>query len=115
MLRYSAYDSVLEYRVSLNFKTRQQEELATAERFNTFPEPLQHNEVKNTANSVAKWVWKHCSKRWTNKEFGQVQAERGRLGGLKSGVIRRIGSVTEAEPWEKEGVSRATWYKLNKT
>ncbi|WP_269902247.1 hypothetical protein [Paenalcaligenes faecalis] len=56
MLNYWAYDSVLEYRVSSNFKTWQQDVLATAEGFNTFPEPLQYNEVKNTANSVAKWV-----------------------------------------------------------
>ena len=85
LLRYWAYDSVLEYRVSSNFKTWQQDVLATAERFNTFPEPLQRNEVKNTANSVAKWVWTNYTKRWTDEKFSQIQAKRGRLGGLKGG------------------------------
>lgn len=85
LLRYWAYDSVLEYRVSSNFKTWQQDVLATAEGFNTFPDPLQCNEVKNTANSVAKWVWKNYTKRWTDEEFSKIQAKRGRLGGLKGG------------------------------
>lgn len=88
LLRYWAYDSVLEYRVSSNFKTWQQDVLAVAEGFNTFPEPLQYNEVKNTANSVAKWVWKHYTKRWTDDEFSQRQAERGRWGGKVSGISR---------------------------
>lgn len=85
MLRYWAYDSVLEYRISSNYKTWHQDVLSAAEGFNSFPEPLQHNEVKNTANSVAKWVWKNYTKRWTDEEFSQIQAERGRRGGLAKG------------------------------
>lgn len=85
MLRYSAYDSVLEYRVGSNFKTWQQDVLSAAEGFNTFPEPLLFNEVRNTGNSVAKWVWNEYTKRWTDEEFSQIQAERGKRGGLAKG------------------------------
>ena len=85
MLRYWAYDSVLEYRISSNFKTWQQDVLSAAEEFNTFPEPLLFNEVRNTGNSVAKWVWNEYTKRWTDEEFSQIQAERGKRGGLAKG------------------------------
>lgn len=105
LLRYWAYDSVLEYLVSSNFKTWQQDVLATAERFNTFPEPLQRNELKNTANSVAKWVWRHYTKRWTDEEFSLVQAERGRLGGLKGGG----GRTTQDQ--EKRVKARKLWFE----
>ena len=88
MLRYWAYDNVLEYRISSNFKTWQQDVLSAAEGFNTFPEPLLFNEVRNTGNSVAKWVWNEYTKRWTDEEFSQIQAERGRRGGKASGVTR---------------------------
>lgn len=85
MLRYWAYDSVLEYRVSSNFKTWQRDVLSAAEGFNSFPEPLQYNEVKNTANSVAKWVWTNYTKRLSDDEFSARQAARGRQGGKKGG------------------------------
>ena len=85
MLRYWAYDSVLEYRISSNLKTWRQDVLSAAEAFNSFPEPLLYNEVKNTAKSVADWVWKNYTKRWTDEEFSLIQAERGRRGGLAKG------------------------------
>ncbi len=34
---------------------------------------------------MARWVWKEYTKRWTNEEFSQIQAERGRRGGLAKG------------------------------
>ena len=39
------------------------------------------------------------------------QAERGRMGGAASGVVRWAGSLTERQPWADLGVSRATWYR----
>ena len=105
MLRYWAYDSVLEYRVSSNFKTWQRDVLSAAEGFNSFPEPLQYNEVKNTANSVAKWVWRNYTKRWTDEEFSQVQANRGRMGGLKKGHANKDKRV-QAHELRAEGMTQ---------
>ena len=103
MLRYWAYDNVLEYRISSNFKTWRQDVLSAAEGFNTFPEPLLLNEVTNTARSVADWVWKNYTKRWSDEEFSKIQAERGRLGGLKRGAAN-------AEKRAKAHELRATGY-----
>lgn len=86
MLRYWAYDNVLSYRIKGGYEQWHKAVLSTGESFNSFPEPLQYNEVKNTANSVAKWVWKHYTKRWTDEEFRQIQAERGKRGGLAKGA-----------------------------
>lgn len=85
LLRYWAYDNVLEYRVSGGFKGWLESVLSTANGFNTFPEPLPCNEVAATANSVAKWVWRNYTKRWTDEEFSRIQAERGRRGGKAKG------------------------------
>ena len=78
--------------------------LVTAGSFNTFPEPLQHNEVKNTANSVAKWVWKNYTKRWTDDEFSQIQAKRGRLGGKAKGDANAL-KRSEALMMRSKGMS----------
>lgn len=85
LLRYWAYDSVLEYRVSGGFKTWQESVLRAAVGFNTFPEPLPINEVAATARSVSKWVWRNYTKRWTDEEFSRIQAERGKWGGIAKG------------------------------
>ena len=78
-----------------------------------FPVPLPFSEVKATARSVAKWVWKVL--RGSQAEYiaethtSEIQAARGR----KSGESRRKGTPLEndPEPWKAEGVSRATWYR----
>ena len=53
---------------------------------------------------------KGISKAWLWK-----QAARGRkgglIGGLRSGVVRLAGSLTERQPWDAEGISRAWWYR----
>lgn len=35
------------------------------------------------AISVAKWAWRNYTKRWSDEEFSQVQAARGRMSGAK--------------------------------
>lgn len=85
MLRFWAYDSVLSYRLKGGFEQWYKAVLSTAESFNTFPEPLQYNEVKNTAKSVSKWVWTNYTKRLSDEEFSARQASRGKLGGLAKG------------------------------
>lgn len=68
-------------------------------------------EVRHIAKSVARWTWK----RVTPEGFREWQAAQGKKGGKASGAARRAGSVTEAAPWAAEGVSRATWYRRQKS
>lgn len=105
MLRFWAYDSVLSYRLTGGYEAWHKAVLSTAESFNTFPEPLDFNEVANTAKSVAKWTWTNYTKRLSNEEFSARQSARGRLGG------RPKTTTAEGKPWEAEGISRATWYR----
>lgn len=55
-----------------------------AESINTFVMPLGASEVAGIARSVARYVWR----RFTPSSFRDVQAERGRIGGVASGVAR---------------------------
>lgn len=49
-----------------------------------FGRPLEQSEVKSISKSVARWVWR----RFTPSGFRQVQAVRGKLGGIASGQSR---------------------------
>lgn len=73
------------------------------------PVPLDQQEVKHLARSVARWTHKHLSP----AQFSAWQAARGR----RSGEARRKGTALESDPqpWIAEGVSRATWYRRRKT
>ena len=105
MLRFWSYDNVLSYRLNGGYEAWHKAVLSAAESFNTFPEPLLFNEVKNTAKSVAKWVWTNYTKRLSDEEFSARQSARGRLGG------RPKTTTAQGKPWEEEGISRATWYR----
>ena len=59
------------------------------------------------ANRRDHWTWE----RFTPERFAEIQRERGRAGGVASGTVRAAGSFEHAKPWEREGVSRATWYR----
>lgn len=85
MLRFWAYDSVLEFRMTSSFRAWLEAVRSAARGFNSFPDPLADNEVLSTAHSVGKWVWRNYTKRWSDAEFSEVQSKRGRLGGLKGG------------------------------
>ena len=70
--------------------------------FNSFVTPLDEREVEGIAKSVGKWVWMHRNEfAGHTKEFIELQALRGRLGGRPS-----LG-----EPWKKLGISRRTWFR----
>ena len=81
-----------------------------------FENPIDGRECYHVAKSVARWTWnkfdiaasdaRHAA-RIAATHTSEIQAERGR----KSGEARRAGSITEAKPWEAEGISRATWYR----
>jgi hypothetical protein len=55
-----------------------------AEALNTFAVPLGSAEVAGIARSVARYVWR----RFSPAEFREVQAVRGRRGGIASGAAR---------------------------
>ncbi|RZA16687.1 MAG: DNA primase, partial [Proteobacteria bacterium] len=55
-----------------------------AEALNTFAVPLGAAEVAGIARSVARYVWR----RFSPAEFREVQAVRGRRGGIASGAAR---------------------------
>lgn len=75
--------------------------LAQAEKSNSFQTPLNHSEVRSVAKSVAKWTWRN----FNDANFSRIQSERGKLGG-------RPRSTTLIDiPWEKAGISRATYYR----
>ncbi|QQA03245.1 replication initiation protein a (plasmid) [Acinetobacter lwoffii] len=51
-----------------------------------FTVPMQYNEVKGIAKSIARWVWKRDG--YAYQEFIDRQKRKGQLGGLKGGVVR---------------------------
>ncbi|MCX2525590.1 replication initiation protein [Larsenimonas rhizosphaerae] len=75
-----------------------------------FPEPLDANEVRHTAKSVAKWTHQNFSA----ESFNALQIARGRKGGVASGQSRRKGSEAELRPWVSLGISRRTYYSRKK-
>lgn len=87
--------------------------LHQAEQKNTFAAPLPDPEIRATAKSVAKWVWKQL--RGPQADYiarthtSEIQSARGK----KSGITRRKGTALEQnrEPWVELGISRATWYR----
>lgn len=78
-----------------------------------FADPLPASEVEQTAKSIAKWTHRNIS----SAGFSAWQAAQGAKGGKRSGVTRRKGTALEHDPkpWIAEGISRATWYRRNKT
>lgn len=72
-----------------------------------FAVPLDHQEVRHVARSVAKWTHQHLDA----ASFSAWQAAQGRKGGIRSGEVRRAGSIEEAQPWAALGVSRVTYFR----
>lgn len=69
------------------------------------PTPLDHREAHWIAKSVAKWVWVHFDPEASDQRFSAKQSARGRKGG------RPRTTTADGRPWEREGISRAQWYR----
>lgn len=85
--RQWAYRAVLAYRLTGGREQFAEAVLSQCQVINlTFPAPLGFSEVKATAKSITKWTWERYTARWTDEEFAQKQAARGKLGGTAKGV-----------------------------
>ena len=61
-----------------------------------FPEPLPGREVRDTAHSVAKWVWEH----FTEDQFRKIQQHRAQQPRPK-GRKADLRDYEEAATWEQ--------------
>lgn len=101
-LRQDAYREVLDFKKG----NRTKEEFGAlmesdALRMNSrLAVPLMQSEVKGIAKSVSKWVWSEFSL----KRFSEIQGFRGSLPWKKE-------TAKHSKPWEREGISRATYYR----
>ena len=112
-LRMQAYKEIRHYRCEVRNFVLWQTHIYNLgmTRNGDFSHPLDHREVHHLAKSVSKWVWGRFDIEASDQRFQALQAARGHKGGLKSGEVRRQGSIAEAQPWEAEGVSRRTWFR----
>ena len=80
-----------------------------------FSSPLDENEVRGIAKSIAKWTTNQFnSNSFSNfiikTHTSEIQSKRGVL----SGVSRRAGSLEERKPWDELGISRRKFFYLKK-
>ena len=98
-MREWAYSAVREYWRPNGYDAWAEAVRATCDSANAFGleqgGPLPHSELKATAKSIARWVWRH----FTPAKFSSVQAARGAQGG-------RIGGKVSKRP-TKGGKARA--------
>lgn len=81
-VRFWAYKAIRAH-LAVGFEKWHLEVLEQAKNANgAFLEPLPYSEVKATAKSVARWVWRNHAE--AHAKFIERQISKGRLGGLKS-------------------------------
>jgi len=91
VVRKIAYKNVIKFKVEADqdkFKKFVLEQCQVVN--NEFPEPLHFQELNGISKSISKWVWNKYTKRWTDQKFSEIQAKRGRKGGINSGTARTI-------------------------
>ena len=87
-LRQYAYRNVRHYKSDVrNFVLWQSHLNARAlERNGDLAVPLGGNEIWHIAKSVSKWTWRNFDLAASDARFSQLQAHRGRMGGLAKGL-----------------------------
>lgn len=83
-LRQYAYRKIRHYKGDVRNYVLWQSHLNSRalERNGDFTQPLQGNEVWHIAKSVSKWTWRTFDLEASDKRFSELQAHRGRMGGL---------------------------------
>jgi len=85
-VRHWAYVEVRQYRAK-TFNQWLESVLNKCSSVNAqFSVPMQYNEVRGIAKSIARWVWKRDG--YAYQEFIDRQTRKGQLGGLKGGKVR---------------------------
>lgn len=134
-LRYYAYQYVKMFKEDSTFENWKNHLAAKADGFNVFDHkgPMPQADVKHIVKSVAKWTWSRYTGRLSDKAFGELQAYRGSKGGRISAKVRaeaalaegttlaeklskiRSKGISENQPWKDLGISRAQWYRDQKS
>lgn len=133
-LRFHAYPLVKMYREDgATFEQWERYLSRAADTLNDYRTPLDSRELKHIVRSVAKWTYFKYTGTLSDEQFSRLQAERGAKGGRISAKSRsaaaeangssiseqmsqlRSKGVSDSEPWKALGISRATWYRRQKT
>lgn len=123
-LRRRAYREVNAFREGGCFDTWNRHILDTARRLNSYTQPLPDSEVKATAKSISKWVWRHFGHGAAVERFIDRQKARqrrsamARKGSVSAAIVRAVEGlqraglrVTVSAVARIAGVSRPTVYK----
>jgi len=70
---------------------------------NGLTDPMSYNEVKGIAKSISRYCWKKDA--YCYQEFIDRQTRKGKLGGRPKTI------TIDGNPWDKLGISRATFYR----
>jgi len=87
-LRQYAYRNIRSYKTDVKNYVLWQSHLnnKALERNGDFTNPLQGNEVWHISKSISKWTWNRFDIAQSDRKFSQIQAHRGRLGGIAKGL-----------------------------
>ena len=123
-LRHRAYREVGAFREGGCYETWAKSILATARKLNNYPQPLPDSEVKATAKSISKWVWRHFGtgaavQRFIDRQKArQKRSAMARKGAVSEAIVRAVAGlqragmrVTVSAVARIAGVSRPTVYK----
>lgn len=85
-----AYRSIRHYKADVRNFVLWQAHMNTKalERNGDLRTPLDGREVWHIAKSVSKWTWRRFDIEASDQRFSKLQAHRGHLGGLASGISR---------------------------
>jgi hypothetical protein len=115
-VRYAAYPQVRAWKLAGHgayvYWLQWLYQLALEYTHNEHPTPMDYRECHWIAKSVGHWVWTRFDPEASDARFSALQAHRGRQGKGKNGRPRK---TAETKPWEKEGISRAQWYRRRRT
>jgi hypothetical protein len=108
VVRHQAYKEVLSFKRSGAYQSDFEAWVLNRliEENGKFDEPLKLRELFHIAKSISSWTWSHFHIKHSSSKFSDIQSER-----ANKRWENHI-SVESDKPWEEEGVSRSTWYRM---